>query len=128
MNDIIDCRLVSGIVAHVVVNTPMELYSIARFNDIIVVWDESLECHGAIKQAHDPAPTLSFDEVTFLDNLNNLIVSFHTRPKHKESTLHRFIFTSWWNHVIISSKDGVYTFRQGLILPHDGRHISGSFA
>jgi hypothetical protein len=102
--NIIYSSLVLGVVCHLIVNASRQLYRFILMQNVVKVWNQSLECHEAIERAHQTTPSNSFLINTYLDYSNKLIIRFHIWTQNKKAALYWFVCSTWADHVIFKSE------------------------
>ena len=81
MNNIVFCSLVTRIITHLIVNTAIQLERSAWVQVIIIVGNDALKGHGAIKGTNLATPSMITAKISFSDNINKCFVRIHGRPQ-----------------------------------------------
>jgi len=73
MNDVVDGLSRPRVVRHLIVQTPRHFDAGTRVENVVVVRDESLECHGAVEWSDLTSPAGTFAEIS---NTNDFLIVF----------------------------------------------------
>mmetsp|Transcript_19324 Transcript_19324/g.54750 ORF Transcript_19324/g.54750 Transcript_19324/m.54750 type:complete len:372 (+) Transcript_19324:268-1383(+) len=121
-HDVVHRLANAWVVGHLVVNAAVQFHGLVGMQDVVIVRDDALECHGSVERADLSSPTSALPEVADPDDLHEFVVDFHVGPQHEEAALAGLVRFVRSGHVVISSEECIYSLHTALLLRPHHRH------